>query len=499
MSPEKLFLILLNRSLAACWLVLALIILRPFLRRVSRSLCCAMWGLVAFRLLCPFSFRSVLSLIPSAEPIPTELPSAQTVITDGGLSAAGQIGETVMSVPSVTAPAPVSPTQILTGIWLAGFAMFVLYALFSTLRLYIRVRDSVRQEDDYWMCDWINAPFVIGCFRPRIILPFRVDRRDIPYILAHERAHLARHDHWRKPIAFLLLAVFWFQPVFWVAYYLLRRDVEFACDEYALRSLGSDRESKAGYAKALLQCSSPKAYAARFPSPLAFGGLQVKRRVRSVLAYKRPAAVRLFAALLVCAVVAVCFLTDPKVGAGSPVDVPENTLESFSSETEKTKEESTEKLPVTNTVSSWRDEYKMAEAIVTPIEPSVVDDLDDAANRRIYEKFFYCFRHLSYTGTCQNLFYTGICPDLFYTGICQGTDSGTVLLFTNDGDEDASITFLFSNKGDGQYATALVTVLMPAGQKVAYDCGSEWYASVVNGASYGDVSALFPLRAYTGG
>lgn len=329
MSPEKLFLILLNRSLAAGWLVLALILLRPFLRRVSRSLCCAMWGLVAFRLLCPFSFQSVLSLIPSAEPIPTNLTSGQTAISDGGLSIAEQIGG---ALASATGPVNVSPAQVLsqvvTGIWLVGFMLFLLYALLSTLRLYLRVRDSIKQEDGYWMCDWIKAPFVFGLFRPRIILPFHVDRRDIPYILAHERAHLARHDHWRKPIAFLLLAVFWFQPVFWVAYYLLRRDVEFACDERALRMLGAGKESKAGYAKALLQGSSPKFHVAKLSSPLAFGGLQVERRVSSVLAYKKPAAVRMLAALLVCAVIAVCFLTDPKVGADTTAGASADTLTS---------------------------------------------------------------------------------------------------------------------------------------------------------------------------
>ncbi len=324
MTAEKLFMILLNRSLAACWLVLAIIILRPFLRRVSKSLCCALWGLVAFRLLCPFSLPSVFSLIPSVKLITTALPPAQSPVFDGILPIVEQGANDLVHSPSGIDPSAVSHsatlTQVVTWLWLAGFSLFMLYALFSTLRLYVRVRDSVKQDGGYWMCDWVSFPFVLGVFRLRIILPFNVDERDIPYILAHERAHLARRDHWRKPIAYLLLAVFWFQPLFWIAYYLLRRDVEFACDERAIRMLGSDRECKTGYAKALLESSSQRSYVAKLSSPLAFGGMQVKRRVSSVLTYKKPAAVRMLAALLVCAMVAVCFLTDPKVEASGFTD-----------------------------------------------------------------------------------------------------------------------------------------------------------------------------------
>ncbi len=313
MNAEKLFLILFEQSLTAGWLVLAIIILRPFLRRASRSLCCALWGLVAFRLICPFSFESVFSLLPR---VPETLPSGQTPI----FPAVGQPNELFEpSAPTVDSGSQVL-LQILPWIWLVGFSLLMLYALISTLRLHSLVRYSVKQEDGYWLCDWVGVSFVFGVFRPRIIMPFNVDRRDIPYILAHERAHLARRDHWRKPIAFLLLAVFWFQPLLWVAYYLFRRDVEFACDERAIRMLGADKECKASYAKALLESSSRHPDIAKLSGPLAFGGLQVKRRVSSVLTYRKPAAARIAAALLLCAVVAVCFLTDPKAEASAFVD-----------------------------------------------------------------------------------------------------------------------------------------------------------------------------------
>ncbi|MCH5183986.1 MAG: M56 family metallopeptidase [Oscillospiraceae bacterium] len=328
MTPEELFLVLLNRSLAALWLVLAILLLRPFLKKVSRAFCCAIWGLVAIRLLCPFSLQSVLSLIPDAQPIPTDLASVSSAV-EGTTGAGGQtVGGILTSfLPSAAPEEAVAPaltfTRVAAVLWIVGMALIALYALGSYLHLRLLVREAVRHPDGYWQCDRIQTPFVLGLFRPRILLPLGMDAGDVPYVLAHERAHLARKDHWRKPIAFALLTVFWFQPVLWVAYFLLRRDVEFACDERAIRKLGVDLESRKCYAKALLHGSSPRAYAAKLTCPLAFGGLQVKRRVKSVMTYKRPAVTLLLAALLVCAAVAACFLTDPittALGVELPVE-----------------------------------------------------------------------------------------------------------------------------------------------------------------------------------
>lgn len=328
MTPEELFLTLLNRSLAAVWLVLAILLLRPFLKKVSRAFCCAMWGLVAVRLLCPFSLQSVWSLIPDAQPIPTDLASAP--VAAGGAAAAGvqTVGGSLVSfLPSdaFVAKEAASPVQtfvrVAVVLWIVGAALLALYTLCSYLHLRLLVREAVKHPDGYWLCDRIQMPFVFGLFRPRILLPLEMDAGDIPYVLAHERAHLARRDHWRKPIAFALLTVFWFQPVLWVAYYLLRRDVEFACDERAIRALGVDLESRKGYAKALLRESSPRLSMAKLPCPLAFGGLQVKRRVKSVMTYKRPAVTLLLAALMVCTAVAVCFLTDP-INSALGMEVP---------------------------------------------------------------------------------------------------------------------------------------------------------------------------------
>lgn len=325
-----LLLTLVNRSLAACWLILAIVLLRPFLRKVSPSITCALWGLVAIRLLCPFSFESVLSLIPSAEPIPTDvvLPQTQlppqTFIGDGG----GTVVDSAVSVPppsttisAGSAGSAMTPSlmQIAAVVWIAGIAALAIYLLISYSRLYLQAREAVKQEGGFWLCEGITSPFVLGVFRPRILLPYTVERGDIPYILAHERAHLARRDHWRKPIGFAVLAVFWFQPFLWLAYFLLCRDIEFACDERALRTLGADVQHKKCYAEALLRGVSPRASV--IACPVAFGGLQIKGRVKSVLRYRKPAMLLTFAALIVCAAVAVCFLSNPITRASAE---PEN-------------------------------------------------------------------------------------------------------------------------------------------------------------------------------
>lgn len=477
---------LVNRSLAAGWLILAIILLRPFLRRVSRSICCALWGLVAFRLLCPFSFESVLSLIPSATFIPTDLAAPQPSAVDGGVSAGTQMsGEFPPAIPSVSpaaSPVTVSPAQtvlqIVAVLWIVGVALFALYAVLSYLRLYVRVRVSARQ-DGYWVCERIRTPFVLGFFRPRIYMPLAAEERDIPYVLAHERAHIARHDHWRKVVAFALLSVFWFHPFVWVAFFLLCRDIEFACDEQALRMLGTDTQSKKEYVEALVRESFP-----RLPvltCPLAFGGLQVKQRVLSVAKYRKPALSLVLAAVLVCAAVGVCFLTDPKAVAGMPADSLADTSaeapELSSPETENPPEESTAKPPVASMAASWRKRYEAAEVIVTRVDSCEVDSENEAC-RQEAGRFAYCHKHI------HTYF------------LSKDTDPSTVMLFVNDGDEDGSLVYLLVDEYM-PYGSEIVTIFVPAGQKVAYDFGRR-VGYVVIGASYGDASAQLPLRAYTG-
>lgn len=474
---NELFLTLLNRSLAAGWLILALIILRPFLRRVSRTLCCALWGLVAFRLLCPFSIQSVLSLIPNVTTIPTDLTASGE-----GISAGTQVsGDLLASAPPTiesVASAAISPAQtilrIVVVMWITGVALFALYALLSYMRMYLYVRFSARQ-DGYWVCDRIKAPFVLGVFRPRIYLPLSVNPYDVPYILAHERAHLTRRDHWRKPIAYVLLAIFWFQPLMWVAFILLCRDVEFACDERALRALGVDVQSKKAYAEALLRSTNPRTPA--IACPLAFGGLQVKQRVHSVVKYRKPAAIRVLAALLVCAVVAICFLTDPKVGADTFADISEALVDE-TSQTDGTVGNIPVKTPINEPSEPTRNSE--VEVLTRILETR----LSNESRTEFDERNRHAESMLAAGDTMR------YCYSYFISALSVDGETVTAI-FQNLGNLDGTVTLLTNPKSPTE-GIALVTITVPAGETVAYtlDPAHEYDTTpyYVIGLSYGDTS-----------
>ena len=223
---ENLFLKLLNMSLSASWLVLAVLMLRLLLKKAPKWVRGVLWALVALRLVCPFSIESTLSLIPSAEPVPQEIVYAAHPRLNTGIPALNAATAPVME--SAFAPTPeesANPLQIWTFIgarlWLAGVSTMLLYALVSYLRLRRRVDVSIPLQNDIWLCDGIDAPFILGVFRPRVYMPSSLAEPQLSHVLAHERAHLARHDHWWKPLGFALLAVYWFNPALWLAYMLL--------------------------------------------------------------------------------------------------------------------------------------------------------------------------------------------------------------------------------------------------------------------------------------
>lgn len=307
------FLKLLNMSIAAGWLVLAVILLRLLLRRAPKALHCVLWALVAVRLLCPFSLESALSLIPSAETVPPEILSSPAPEVHTGVPAVNHaVNPAITGAYAPAAEAGVSPMQtaaeIAAWIWAIGVAVFLLYAFISFIRIRGRVQTAVRVEDRVWQSEQVGSPFILGVLRPRIYLPFGMDEARRTYVLAHERAHLARRDHWWKPLGFALLAVYWFNPLMWAAYILLCRDIELACDEKVVRDM--DAGEKKAYSEALLVCSIPRHLIAA--CPLAFGEVGVKERVKSVLNYRKPAFWLVAVSVIACAVVAVCFLTNPK-------------------------------------------------------------------------------------------------------------------------------------------------------------------------------------------
>ncbi len=314
---------LVNTSISAGWLILAIMALRVLCRRLPRSIVCASWALVAVRLLCPFSIRSPLSVLPSGQTIPVSALNA--------VSAARSVTLDVVVNPFYPDPVqtptgfPARSIQALntygTYVWLAGLGILAVYGLFSYLRLRRAVRVSLRLQDNAYLCDWVRSPFILGLARPRIYLPSAMDPDYVPYVLAHERAHLKRHDHWWKALGFALTAVYWFDPLVWAAYALLGRDIELACDERAVRDM--DGSEKKRYSEILLACGT--AGPGALVSPLTFGEVGVKARIKAVLRYKKPArwAAGLGAALGL--VLAVCFLTDPQADYTDVAAVPSPT------------------------------------------------------------------------------------------------------------------------------------------------------------------------------
>lgn len=321
-----LFLAVLNRGLTAGVLILALLVVRLVFRRAPKWLLCALWALVAVRLLSPVSIQSALSLLPSAEPVQQEILYAQTPAINTGVAAIDAVVNPPLSALAPAVGASVNPMQIVlfaaSLVWLLGAAGLCIYALYGTLRLRRRVRTAVRLEAQVYQSEFIDTPFLLGVLRPRIYLPYRLQEDERALVLAHERAHLRRGDQLWKPLGYLLLAVYWFQPLCWLAYCLLCQDIERACDERVVRTLGEGY--KAAYSRALLACSVPRRHLGA--DPLAFGERDVKRRVRDILRYRRPALWLAAAALVVGIVVAVCFLTDPEMPtAKEPAPYPAQT------------------------------------------------------------------------------------------------------------------------------------------------------------------------------
>lgn len=310
---EAVFLKILNMSIAASWLVLAVLVLRLLLKKAPKSITVILWALVAIRLIVPFSFESVLSLIPSAETVPNDILYADTPAIHSGFPALNSAVNPVLSeslAPDIVESR--NPMQVIifiaSVIWLTGMAGMLLYAAISYLRIHRKVREAAPVQENIWLCDHIATPFILGVFRPRIYLSSDLSEQNTVYVIAHEKAHLKRRDHWWKPLGFLLLTVYWFNPVIWIAYILLCRDIELACDEKVIRDMGLG--SKKPYSDALISCSvSRKTVAA---CPLAFGEVGVKGRIKAVLTYKKPAFWVIVLAVIVSIAAAVCFLTNPK-------------------------------------------------------------------------------------------------------------------------------------------------------------------------------------------
>ncbi|GEM_PF-117825 len=310
---DDVFLKIMNLSISASWLILAVLVLRVVLKKAPKWVMPLLWGVVALRLVCLFSIESALSLIPSAETIPSEIvtetrepvlyeQATLDIVTNPTLPSAAEV------------PVGVSRQQaqvdfnIYSVLWLAGMAALLVHALVSAGKLKKKLATAILLRDNIYESEFVDSPFVFGVIKPKIYLPMHMDEGTAAYVIAHEHAHLARRDHWWKVLGYLVLALHWFNPLVWVAYILFCRDIELACDEKVVKGL--DGAARADYSQALLSCAAPgRAVAA---CPLAFGEGNIKTRVKSALHYKKPAFWVAAAAVLAVVIMAVCFLTNPR-------------------------------------------------------------------------------------------------------------------------------------------------------------------------------------------
>ena len=321
---SELFLKIVNMSISASWVVIAVLALRFCLKKAPKWVNVLLWGIVAARMVFPFSIESVLSLIPSAETISPTIMMEQTPSVQTGVPALNHVINPVISGSFTPAPgASANPLQIwipiLTGIWLFGVAALFLYSAASYWRLRRKVCEAVILRGNIYQSENVCSPFVLGIIKPKIYLPYHMDSREMDHVIAHEQTHIRRKDHLWKPLGFLLLTIHWFNPLMWLSYILLCRDIELACDEKVIRKMSN--EQRADYTQALVACSVDRRLITA--CPLAFGEIGVKERVKSVMNYKKPAFWIVLASVIVCAVIAVCFLTNP---IGFQFDVSANTI-----------------------------------------------------------------------------------------------------------------------------------------------------------------------------
>lgn len=319
MGIRGLFLDIFNLSITASYLIVAVMLARFLLKKAPKSVYCVLWLFVGIRLIMPFSIVSAFSLIPSGLAINmeimadnekpvlgTDFRSNKSYISEEAILTIGNDNHAVESVNK-----PFVYLSIVTVGWLLGIGIMLLYLLISWCQLAKRVRMAVPAEHEgikYYQCDTIDSPFLFGLFRPRIYVPSGLEKGELSYVLRHEAAHRQRRDYLIKPIGYALLTVYWFNPFIWAAYILLCRDIELSCDEKVIRELGE--EHKQEYSRALLACAVRHRTIAA--CPVAFGETGVKRRVKNILSYKRPAFWVIIAAVLACAVIAVCFMTEQR-------------------------------------------------------------------------------------------------------------------------------------------------------------------------------------------
>lgn len=410
----ELFLELVKMSLVGSLFAVAVMAVRLVFGKAPKWIFVALWGVVALRLILPFSVESKVSLVPDSlvsgqiaadirdayvgpvDIIREEDPAYPDALAAGGLPVQSSQGNYIVTQKdSLETPKTMGQTvlPVLGWVWLAGVALMTAYTVGSYLLLKRKMAVATLLEENIWQCEEADMPFVLGVFRPKIYLPYWITGEDLGYVIAHEQAHIARRDHWWKPLGFFLLSLHWFNPVIWVAYILLCRDIEAACDEKVIGPM--EKEGVRAYSKALLNCSVHRRRIAA--CPLAFGETGVKERIKRVMHYKKPAFWIILIAIVIGAVIVVCFCTDPLKKEQNPApsetgtteetrtENKENTNQTDGSTTETT-DNTTENKDNTGTVTTpWWEQVKTV--LSGPVTQYVqVDNSKTVTYRQKYHK-----------------------------------------------------------------------------------------------------------------
>ena len=407
---EALFLKLVNMSITASWLVLAIIAVRLVFKKAPKWILCLLWGLVAVRLICPFSIESSLSLIPDPEPLSHEqvyitetvkqahgeiLDSEGNVIVERHPAVNGDIlnseGNIIVEVQDGHRTYPEEEqahgwTYTISRIWVIGFCVMLTYTAVSYYLLKKKVATAIPLKRGIKQSEYVDSPFVLGIVRPVIYLPFDMAEADCAYVIAHEKAHIRRRDHWWKPLGFLLLSIYWFNPVLWAAYILLCRDIEAACDEKVIKDMKKD--DRRAYSTALLNCSIHRRSIAA--CPLAFGETGVKTRVKGIMNYRKPAFWVILIALLICIVISICFLTDPSGMHLYEIDDSRNYSDLFTNTDDITLIREGEEYPIYDTEELLKqlDEVKVRKLT---LNRSRSEDRDKTNRIQLREKLYLNF------------------------------------------------------------------------------------------------------------
>ncbi|HHU76502.1 MAG TPA: DUF4825 domain-containing protein [Firmicutes bacterium] len=311
---EKVFLQILNMSFTASFVILFILLARTFLQKLPKVFSYALWGVVLFRLVCPFSFGSVFSLLPNkTNAISPDIIYQTAPTIDTGIPVINNNIQQLLPVVPPTASA--NPLQIWifigTIVWLLGMAILLIYSIAPLMRLQKCLENAVYEKNNIYLSGHLDTPFVMGIIRPKIYLPASLTGEEKRYILLHEQMHIKRFDHIVKIVSFFALCLHWFNPLVWVAFIVSGRDMEMSCDETVIKELGGGIKKE--YSSSLLTLATGRRIIGG--TPLTFGGGNTRGRIKNVLNYKKPAFWNVAVALVLCIVLAGCLITNPRTHA----------------------------------------------------------------------------------------------------------------------------------------------------------------------------------------